>query len=95
MSRRRDAALARVQVLGRGREVRIVPTVTICVALGWVVWGQAEVRVWAAGILDGKAMFFKLRPGQSEGGLLSFIFGWSPSKKKKNLKKKKKKKVAS
>lgn len=36
----REAALAMVQMLGGEREVRIVPTVTICVALGWVVWGS-------------------------------------------------------
>lgn len=88
----REAALARVQVL-RGREggQDCSHGNHLCGLGVGSVGGQTEVRAWAAGILDVKAMFFKLRPRQAEGGLLSFIFGWSQSKKKENLEKKKKK----
>lgn len=71
---------------GGGREkARTVPTVTICMALGHV--GSDRGQGLGSRLLDVKAVFFKLRPGQTKGGL-TFISGWSPCKKKQNLKRK-------
>lgn len=59
---------------------------TICVALGWVVWGSdrsgpGKQVSWMS------KMFSKRGTGQIKGRLLILIFGWSWSKKK-NLKRK-------